>query len=84
MVYSLPERSSEHRDDVRRAMLAAYRVALLAGMNEIGADPRPLTTISDESVINDGCTALSSSTFHGASFVEESISAEAIVMFTAA
>ena len=46
------------------AMLAASDpVSALAGMMEIGAEPRPITISSAESVMNDGCGVLSFAPF---------------------
>jgi len=51
------------------AMLATSDpVAVLAGMKELGADPRLITIISAESNVNDGCAVVLATPFHGAAF----------------
>ena len=84
VVYALPDFFDWNTGMMFGAMLAASDpVSVLAGMKEIGADPRLITIISAESIMNDGCGVLLFTPFYGAAFEDEDIHAGELVAFTA-
>jgi NhaP-type Na+/H+ or K+/H+ antiporter len=83
VVYWLPQYFDWYTGMMFGAMLAASDpVAVLAGMKELGADPRLTTIISGESIMNDGCAVVLFMPFFAAAFDDESVEAGGIVIFT--
>jgi len=81
--YSYPQYFDWNTGMMFGAMLAASDpVAVLAGMKELGADPRLITIISLESIMNDGCAVVLFMPFFAAAFDDESVEAGGIVIFT--
>jgi len=67
------------------AMLAASDpVAVLAGMKELGADPRLTTIISGESIMNDGCAVVLFTLFYGIAFEGKGFTSGSVATFAAA
>eukprot|EP00931_Biecheleriopsis_adriatica_P007107 TRINITY_DN108421_c0_g1_i1.p1 TRINITY_DN108421_c0_g1~~TRINITY_DN108421_c0_g1_i1.p1 ORF type:complete len:715 (-),score=130.41 TRINITY_DN108421_c0_g1_i1:20-1843(-) len=84
IVYLLPQYFDWSTGMMFGAMLAASDpVAVLAGMKQLGADPRLTTIISGESIMNDGCAVVLFTLFYGVAFEAKSFSARAVVKFTA-
>jgi len=84
VVFLLPQYFDWNTGMMFGAMLAASDpVAVLAGMKELGADPRLTTIISGESIMNDGCAVVLFTLFYGAAFEAKVFTAGAVVKFTA-
>jgi len=84
VVFLLPQYFDWNTGMMFGAMLAASDpVAVLAGMKELGADPRLTTIISGESIMNDGCALVLFTLFYGAAFEAKSFTLGAVVKFTA-
>jgi NhaP-type Na+/H+ or K+/H+ antiporter len=83
VVYLLPQYFDWNTGMMFGAMLAASDpVAVLAGMKELGADPRLTTIISGESIMNDGCAVVLFTLFYGAAFEGKTFTALGVAKFT--
>ena len=83
VVYLLPKYFDWNTGMMFGAMLAASDpVAVLAGMKELGADPRLTTIISGESIMNDGCAVVLFTLFYGVALEGKAFTAWEVVKFT--